>query len=190
MQHPKEEVDSQSFDWSLHVDGARNDKGAGASMLITGPQRLTMEYALTFSFPATNNEAEYEAMILRLKLVNSLSVAEVLVKGGSKLGIYQIQGKCGVNSETLKNTMLNLYPWLKVSRGSLLNTFRENKMKKQIGCQDYPQLITTTYPGVSTWRYASYPLLKKERGYERHHLHENLLQSGKSGGNWLCKYYV
>ncbi|GAA0172777.1 hypothetical protein LIER_26533 [Lithospermum erythrorhizon] len=42
---------------------------------------ITMEYALRFSFPATNNEAEYEAMIVGLKLVRSLNIEEILLKG-------------------------------------------------------------------------------------------------------------
>ncbi|GAA0142450.1 hypothetical protein LIER_03351 [Lithospermum erythrorhizon] len=38
----------------------RNDKR------VMGPREETMEYALRFSFIATNNEAEYKAMILGL----------------------------------------------------------------------------------------------------------------------------
>ncbi|GAA0167248.1 hypothetical protein LIER_22223 [Lithospermum erythrorhizon] len=59
-------------------------------------------YALRFSFPTTNNEAEYEATIVWLRLVKSLEFKEVLVKGDSKLVIDQIQGACGVKSEILK----------------------------------------------------------------------------------------
>ncbi|GAA0149534.1 hypothetical protein LIER_08684 [Lithospermum erythrorhizon] len=62
----------------LFVDGARNDQEEGAEVLILGPQKETREYAMQFSFPATHNEAEYEAMILGLKLVKSLGVEELL----------------------------------------------------------------------------------------------------------------
>ncbi|GAA0176065.1 hypothetical protein LIER_29124 [Lithospermum erythrorhizon] len=79
-------------DWILFVDGARNDQGAGAGVLILGPQEETMEYALRCSFPATNNEAKYEAMILGLSLVKSIGVEEPLVKGHSKLVMDQIRG--------------------------------------------------------------------------------------------------
>ncbi|GAA0183486.1 hypothetical protein LIER_30887 [Lithospermum erythrorhizon] len=44
---PKGEVaDPQEFEWSVHPDGVRNDKGTGARVLIIGPQKVTMEYAL------------------------------------------------------------------------------------------------------------------------------------------------
>ncbi|GAA0154020.1 hypothetical protein LIER_12122 [Lithospermum erythrorhizon] len=56
-------------DWILFVDGARNDQGIGAGVIILGPQEETMEYTTRFSFPATNNEAEYEA---RYNLYNEL----------------------------------------------------------------------------------------------------------------------
>ncbi|GAA0154437.1 hypothetical protein LIER_12418 [Lithospermum erythrorhizon] len=60
-----------------------------------------MEYALRFSFRATNNEAGYEAMILGLRLVKSMGIEELLVKWDSKLVIDQIWGCCGVKNEVL-----------------------------------------------------------------------------------------
>ncbi|GAA0185114.1 hypothetical protein LIER_32402 [Lithospermum erythrorhizon] len=102
MQPAEGIADPHRFEWSLHVDGARNDKGAGAGVLITGPQGIIMEYALRFEFPTTNNEAEYEAMIIGLKLVKYLDITEVLVTGYSKLVRDQVQGKCLVKSDLLK----------------------------------------------------------------------------------------
>ncbi|GAA0175348.1 hypothetical protein LIER_28537 [Lithospermum erythrorhizon] len=52
--------------WILFVDGASNNKGAGAGILIKGVDEEQFEYALSFSFKATNNEAEYEAMVAGL----------------------------------------------------------------------------------------------------------------------------
>ncbi|GAA0164281.1 hypothetical protein LIER_19957 [Lithospermum erythrorhizon] len=102
MRQIEEIADPMEFKWSLHVDGAQNDKGEGAGVLIAGPHGVTMEYALQFEFRATNNEAEYEPMIVGLKLVKSLNITEVLVKGDSKLVIDEIQVKCGVKNEMLK----------------------------------------------------------------------------------------
>ncbi|GAA0161982.1 hypothetical protein LIER_18175 [Lithospermum erythrorhizon] len=48
-------------------------------------------------------------MIVWLKLVKSLNVVEVLVKGASKLVIDQIQGVYGVKGEILKNILKNPY---------------------------------------------------------------------------------
>ncbi|GAA0138940.1 hypothetical protein LIER_00588 [Lithospermum erythrorhizon] len=47
----------------LYVDGASNDKEVGAGVLIQGANGEQFEYPLHFSFKATNNEAEYEAVV-------------------------------------------------------------------------------------------------------------------------------
>ncbi|GAA0160132.1 hypothetical protein LIER_16755 [Lithospermum erythrorhizon] len=56
-------------------------KGAAAGIMIQGPDEVKMEYALRFSFKATNNEAEYAAMIAGFMLVKSLGVQRVIVRG-------------------------------------------------------------------------------------------------------------
>ncbi|GAA0185605.1 hypothetical protein LIER_32893 [Lithospermum erythrorhizon] len=88
--------------WTLFVDGARNEQGVGAGVIIVGPQKEALEYSLRFSFPATNNEAEYEAMILGLRLARSMRLEELMVKGDSKLVIDQLRGTCRVKSEVLR----------------------------------------------------------------------------------------
>ncbi|GAA0168547.1 hypothetical protein LIER_23238 [Lithospermum erythrorhizon] len=50
----------------------------GVGILIRGPEGIIMEYALRFSFKATNNEVEYEAMITGLLLVKGLGMDQVL----------------------------------------------------------------------------------------------------------------
>ncbi|GAA0187275.1 hypothetical protein LIER_34563 [Lithospermum erythrorhizon] len=83
------------------MDEARNSKGSRVGILIRGPNEMTMEYGLRFSFETTNNEPEYEAMIAGLMLVRSLGVQRVLVRGESNSIIDQIKGQCGVKNETL-----------------------------------------------------------------------------------------
>ncbi|GAA0146457.1 hypothetical protein LIER_06405 [Lithospermum erythrorhizon] len=87
--------------WVVHVDRARNIKSSGAGIIIQGPDEITMEYTLRFSYETTNNEAEYEAMIAGLMLVKSLGVQCVLMRGDSKLIMPQIKGDCGVKNEIL-----------------------------------------------------------------------------------------
>ncbi|GAA0140257.1 hypothetical protein LIER_01638 [Lithospermum erythrorhizon] len=45
--------------WILYADGESNDKGVGAGILIQEADGEQFEYALRFSFKATNNEVEY-----------------------------------------------------------------------------------------------------------------------------------
>jgi ribonuclease HI len=53
------------------------------------------------SFEATNNMAEYEALIFGLMVALSLGFRELLVKGGSQLVIRQVQGECCCNNPQL-----------------------------------------------------------------------------------------
>ncbi|XP_011078517.1 uncharacterized protein LOC105162221 [Sesamum indicum] len=52
----------------LHVDGSSNASNGEAGILIQGPKGVEIKVAARLSFPATNNEAEYEALILGLEL--------------------------------------------------------------------------------------------------------------------------
>jgi ribonuclease HI len=53
------------------------------------------------NFEATNNLAEYEALIFGLTVALSLGVQEILVKGDSQLIISQVRGECCCNNPQL-----------------------------------------------------------------------------------------
>jgi len=58
---PEEEV---SFPWVLLVDGSTNQQGSGGGVILERPNGLLIEQALRFAFKASNNQAEYEALIV------------------------------------------------------------------------------------------------------------------------------
>ena len=51
------------FVWLLSVDGSSNLKGSGAGIVLEGPGDILIEQSLRFEFKASNNQAEYEALI-------------------------------------------------------------------------------------------------------------------------------
>ncbi|XP_071911843.1 uncharacterized protein [Coffea arabica] len=53
--------------WVLFVDGASSKEGSGAGLLLISPTGEELTYALRFDFPASNNEAEYEALLTGLR---------------------------------------------------------------------------------------------------------------------------
>ncbi|GAA0142602.1 hypothetical protein LIER_03461 [Lithospermum erythrorhizon] len=69
-------------------------------MKIDGPKE-PQEPSQIPEWVATNNEAEYEAMIAGLMLVKHLGVKRVIVRGDSKLVMDQINGACGVKNDIL-----------------------------------------------------------------------------------------
>ena len=50
----------------LYVDGSSNGKGSGAGVILEGLNDITLKYSLRFDFQATNNQAEYEALVAGL----------------------------------------------------------------------------------------------------------------------------
>ena len=51
--------------WSLRIDGSSNVKGSGTGVILESPTGEKISYALRLEFPASNNEAEYKALLAR-----------------------------------------------------------------------------------------------------------------------------
>ena len=71
--------------WRLSVDGAANAHGSGAGLILTSPDGTILEYALRFRFQASDNKAEYEAVIAGLNLAHSMEADQLEVCNDSQL---------------------------------------------------------------------------------------------------------
>ena len=49
--------------WKVYVNGAANQRGSEVGLLLISPKKITIEKSLELRFSATNNEAEYEALL-------------------------------------------------------------------------------------------------------------------------------
>ncbi|GKV52230.1 hypothetical protein SLEP1_g58821 [Rubroshorea leprosula] len=87
---------SEPNDWTLYVDGASSSKGSGAGALLIGPNGYRSEHALKFNFNATNNMAEYKALLLGLQLALELKISAIQVYSDSQLVVNQINSICEV----------------------------------------------------------------------------------------------
>ncbi|XP_074355965.1 uncharacterized protein LOC141695631 [Apium graveolens] len=82
--------------WSLFVDGASNGEGAGAGIEPISPEGHKIRHATHLAFHATNNDAEYEALINGIKLalkmrVENLNIGELpKAKGGVKYVVVAV----------------------------------------------------------------------------------------------------
>lgn len=72
------------------------------------PDGLHLPLALRLDFPATNNAAEYEALIFGLESLVSLGVRRAVVRGDSLLVISQALGTWEVREPALKEYKLKL----------------------------------------------------------------------------------
>ena len=69
--------------WTLFFDGSTRQQGGGAGVVLVDPNEDQVKYMVHLEFKATNNMAEYEALIFGLSAALSLGLRQLLVKGDS-----------------------------------------------------------------------------------------------------------
>ena len=58
--------------WRVYVDGAANQRGFGVGLVLVSPEKITIDKSLRLDFSVTNNEAEYEALLMRMAMVQRM----------------------------------------------------------------------------------------------------------------------
>ncbi|GJW90453.1 reverse transcriptase domain-containing protein [Tanacetum coccineum] len=74
------------------MDGSSCVDGSGAGLILINPEGAEFTYALRFQFTASNNEAEYEALIAGLRITTQMGVRNIQVRVDSKLVANQVLG--------------------------------------------------------------------------------------------------
>ncbi|KAK8951016.1 hypothetical protein KSP39_PZI003142 [Platanthera zijinensis] len=87
--------------WKMVVDGASGRHSLGGGVVLVSPQGVTIEQAVTFHFPVTNNQAEYEAVIAGLRLAKELEIQDVEAFTDSMVVASQIRGEFEAREPTL-----------------------------------------------------------------------------------------
>ena len=64
----------------LSIDGSSNQQGSGTDVILEGPNGLLIEQTLRFAFKASNNKAEYEALIAGMLLAKEMGAQNLLAK--------------------------------------------------------------------------------------------------------------
>jgi ribonuclease HI len=74
----------------MYFDGSLMKSGASAGLVFVSPHRVHMRYAVRLCFPASNNVAEYEALVNGLCIAIELGIRWLDVHGDSQLVIDQV----------------------------------------------------------------------------------------------------
>jgi ribonuclease HI len=88
--------------WILYFDGSVMKTGAGAGMLFISPLREHMRYAVRLHFPASNNMAEYEALLCGLRISIETDIKRLDVRGDSQLVIDQIMKNASCHDDKME----------------------------------------------------------------------------------------
>jgi ribonuclease HI len=87
--------------WVMYFDGSLKLKGAGAGVLLIYPTGKQLKYVLHIFWKVSNNKAEYEALLHRLRLVASLGIKRLLVYSDSAVVINQVSKSWDHNKENM-----------------------------------------------------------------------------------------
>ena len=79
--------------WKVYVDGAANQRQSGVGLVLISPERATIEKSLRLRFSATNNEAEYEALLQGMSMVQKMGRKVVEMFLDSRLVVGQVKGE-------------------------------------------------------------------------------------------------
>jgi ribonuclease HI len=98
--------------WIMYFDGSKRVQGAGVGVVLISPHDDKLKYVLRMSFSqASNNEAEYEALLHGIKIAKACGATHLKIFGDSNLVVQQVMNRC----DTINDNMMaykNLYHYL------------------------------------------------------------------------------
>ena len=88
--------------WEVYVDAASNQKGSGIGLVLISPEKVIIEKSLRLDFSATNNEAEYEALLIGMAMVQRMGGKSVKLFPDSRLIVGQVKGEFEAKDERMQ----------------------------------------------------------------------------------------
>jgi ribonuclease HI len=98
--------------WTMYFNGSKRVQGTGAGVVLISPQGDKLKYVLRMSFSqASNNDAEYEALLHGMKMAKACGATRLKIFGDSNLVIQQVMNQCDAISDNM-TAYRNLYYYL------------------------------------------------------------------------------
>ena len=70
---------NRAHKWTIFVDGASSSTGSGAGIMLENEEGIIIEVSLALSFPTSNDQAKYDALLARLCRAEDLGSEEVKI---------------------------------------------------------------------------------------------------------------
>ena len=86
------EPDSYGW-WTMNVDGASRQTVVSLRLQLKALTEEVIEQAIRLNFPASNNEVEYEAIIVGFDLAISMSLEKIVIRSDSQLVFGHVNGE-------------------------------------------------------------------------------------------------
>ncbi|XP_065623591.1 uncharacterized protein LOC136064973 [Quercus suber] len=88
--------------WEMYIDGAANQKGSGVGLVLISPEKIVIEKSIRLNFTATNNEAEYEALLIGMAMIRRMEGKSLEVFSDSRLVVGKVQGEFEAKDERMQ----------------------------------------------------------------------------------------
>ena len=86
----------------MYVDKASNQKGSRVELVLISPGKVIVEKSLRLDFLATNNEAEYEALMMGMAVVQRMGGKLVKVFLNLRLVVGQVKWEFEAKDERMQ----------------------------------------------------------------------------------------
>nr|GEY92026.1 reverse transcriptase domain-containing protein [Tanacetum cinerariifolium] len=137
---------TQEEPWTLFTDGSSCIDGSGSGLILTNPKGVEFTYALRFQFAASNNEAEYEALVAGLRIATQMGVKNVQVNVDSKLVANQVLGTYVAKKD-------NMIKYLEIVKGLvsgfIIFSISQVPRSKNKKADALSKLASTSFPHLS-----------------------------------------
>ena len=107
--------------WTLMVDGSSIANGCGARIIFQSPEGDKFEYAIRFQFQASNNEAEYEALLAGINMCKAAGALEIEAKTDSLLVITQVNDDFECKEASVDKYMKLIFEGIKTLKRFVLD---------------------------------------------------------------------
>jgi ribonuclease HI len=92
----------------MNFDGSKMLGALGAGIIFTSPKGDKLQYVLQIHFRASNNVAEYEALVHGFKLAKEIGIRRILCFGDSDLVVHQVSGEWDAKDANMASYRFNV----------------------------------------------------------------------------------
>nr|XP_043619932.1 uncharacterized protein LOC122591751 [Erigeron canadensis] len=117
--------------WKLFTDGASSADGSGAGLILTNPVGQEFTYALRVEFKASNNVAEYEALLAGLRIAKEMKVEHLNACVDSQIVAFQVDGTYEAKEPIMKNKLAST-SFAHLTKEVLVETLAKSSIEAEV----------------------------------------------------------
>ncbi|GKA77450.1 reverse transcriptase domain-containing protein, partial [Tanacetum coccineum] len=121
---------TESISVALFAKREEDQQGGYEGLMLIDPEGKEYTCALRFRFETTNNEAEYEALLVGLRISQEMEITSLAIFVDSQLLVNQIKGTYEAKQPTIKEYLQKTKEALKGFDSYTIEHIRRNQNKK------------------------------------------------------------